>query len=94
MPARVRLLPVVLVVLVTAPAAWGGGGTGIATPIDCAVDIANASRQNNSDGYACIREAVPGARDLRLGTADMHGFRDVVHRVEKPRAQRTTGDSS
>ena len=68
MPARSRLLPVVLVVLVSAPTAWGGAGPGIATPINGAVDIANACRQDSSG--------------------------DVVDRVEKPRAQRATGDSS
>ena len=39
-------------------------------------------------------EALPGARDFRLGTRDTHGCGDAVDRVEKPRAQRTTGNSS
>ena len=95
MPARVRLLPVVLVALASVPAAWGGGsGTGIAALINGTVDIAAASRQNNSGAYAYFPEALPGARDFRLGTRDTHGCGDAVDRVEKPRAQRTTGNSS
>ena len=41
-----------------------------------------------------LTEALPGARDFRLGTRDTHGCGDAVDRVEKPRAQRTTGNSS
>jgi len=42
------------------------------------------SRQNNSGTYAYFRQAVLGkTRELRLGTRDMHGSKDVVDLVEK-----------
>ncbi|MDH3587848.1 MAG: phosphate ABC transporter substrate-binding protein [Gammaproteobacteria bacterium] len=42
------------------------------------------SRQNNSGTYAYFRGAVLGKeRELRLGTRDMHGSKDVVDLVEK-----------
>jgi len=46
--------------------------------------IVVVSRQNNSGTYAYFREAVLGkGRELRLGTRDMHGSKDVVDLVEK-----------
>ncbi len=47
-------------------------------------EIVVASRQNNSGTYAYFREAVLGKnREIRLGTRDMHGSKDVVDLVEK-----------
>lgn len=46
--------------------------------------IVVVSRQNNSGTYAYFRKAVLGKdRELRLGTRDMHGSKDVVDLVEK-----------
>ena len=45
--------------------------------------IVVVSRQNNSGTYAYFRRAVLGrAVEYRLGTRDMHGYKDVVELVE------------
>ena len=45
-------------------------------------EIVVVSRQNNSGTYAYFRGAVLGKGDIRLGTRDMHGSKDVVDLVE------------
>jgi len=45
-------------------------------------EIVIVSRQNNSGTYAYFKEAVLAKGDLRLGTRDMHGSKDVVDLVE------------
>ena len=46
--------------------------------------IVVVSRQNNSGTYAYFRQTILGTeREIRLGTRDMHGSKDVVDLVEK-----------
>jgi len=70
---------------------YGDGGTvnswsdlGVEVPGCQSQEMVLVSRQNNSGTYAYFRSAVLGKeRELRLGTRDMHGSKDVVDLVEK-----------
>ncbi len=69
---------------------YGEGGTtenwtdiGIEVPGCQGQEIVRVSRQNNSGTFAYFREAVLGKdRDLKLGSRDMHGSKDVVDLVQ------------
>jgi phosphate transport system substrate-binding protein len=45
-------------------------------------EIVRVSRQNNSGTYVYFQEAVLGEEELKLGSRDMHGSKDVVDLVE------------
>lgn len=55
---------------------------GVTVPGCDSGEIILVSRQNNSGTYAYFQEAVLGEDELRLGTRDMHGSKDVVDLVE------------
>jgi ABC-type phosphate transport system substrate-binding protein len=48
-------------------------------------EIVCISRQNNSGTFAYFREAVLGESEIRLGTIDLNGSKDVVEMVSKTR---------
>ena len=57
---------------------------GAKSPLCAADDIIRVSRQNNSGTYAYFREAVLGrTRELRLGSVDQSGSKDVVSLVSR-----------
>jgi phosphate transport system substrate-binding protein len=56
---------------------------GIEVPGCKGQEIVRVSRQNNSGTFAYFRQAVLGRdRDLKLGSRDMHGSKDVVDLVQ------------
>jgi len=56
---------------------------GIEVPGCADQEIVRVSRQNNSGTYAFFREWVLGDKDLKLGSRDMQGSKDVVDLVER-----------
>jgi phosphate transport system substrate-binding protein len=57
---------------------------GVKNPACASDDIIRVSRQNNSGTYVYFREAVLGtARELRLGSIDQSGSKDVVALVSR-----------
>lgn len=57
---------------------------GVELPKGARDEIMVVSRQSNSGTYHYFREAVIGKkRDMRLGTIDMHGSKDVVELVSR-----------
>ncbi|MDZ7315716.1 MAG: phosphate ABC transporter substrate-binding protein [candidate division KSB1 bacterium] len=57
---------------------------GVTLPKGARDEIMVVSRQSNSGTYHYFREAVIGKkRDMRLGTIDMHGSKDVVELVSR-----------
>ncbi len=68
---------------------YGEGGTldrwsqlGVTVPGCGSDEIVLVSRQNNSGTYEYFREAVLGEGELKLGSRDMHGSKDVVDLVQ------------
>jgi phosphate transport system substrate-binding protein len=56
---------------------------GVEVPTCAGQEIVRVSRQNNSGTYAFFREWVMGEKDLKLGSRDMQGSKDVVDLVER-----------
>jgi len=56
---------------------------GIVLPKKASDKIVVVSRQSNSGTYQYLREAILGKKDLRLGTLDMNGSKDVVELVSR-----------